>query len=452
MTRAGAGLALFAAGALGAASATFTVADPDLYWHLATARETLAHGLVRTDVFSWTAANAPVPTDQWLGQLVLYAGYFAGSWTGVLALRTLAVAALVFCVVAAALARRPASPLAATAIAVPALLLSELLWAARPELFGTALLAVLVLLLQLRGDRPLYAAAALLVVWANVHGSFALGAGLALLLAASGLATGDRPRAHLALAGGALVSLVATPSGLGTLASPAVHLFDPPRAIQEWALPDPTTLGGAMWALELGLAVVAATLGRRAAARDLVLVLPTAVLSLVAVRYTPLFAIAATPYLAATLPLPIRLPTGTPRAGPVAALAAAGLLLSATAVVAAPREPDERAFPVAALAALPSGPGLLAEYDWGGWLIWHASATPTFIDGRLAPFRGAILDDYARVVEARPGWRDVLERRGVRWLLVRPRDPVAVRAAELGWPTLAHGAAFVLIEIPHASP
>ena len=53
MTRTIAALATVAGCALGAASATFPVADTDVFWHLATAREALANGLVRADVFSW---------------------------------------------------------------------------------------------------------------------------------------------------------------------------------------------------------------------------------------------------------------------------------------------------------------------------------------------------------------------------------------------------------------
>ena len=42
----------------------------------------------------------------------------------------------------------------------------------------------------------------------------------------------------------------------------------------------------------------------------------------------------------------------------------------------APTAPDESRFPVAALSVIPAGPGLFNHYDWGGWLIWHAPATP----------------------------------------------------------------------------
>jgi hypothetical protein len=468
MTRQTAAIAALVGGALAAVSATFAVGDSDLYWHLATARETLAHGLVRSELFSWTAAGVAVGTDQWLGQLLLYGGYAAGSWLGVLAVRTVAVGFVVGCIAAAAVSRRPGAPVGAVVIALPAILLSRFIWTERPELIGVACFAAFVLLLQLPGPRPLYTIAALLIVWANVHGSFALGAGIVLLVGAHGLVS-DPPlrRAYVVAMTAALLSFVLTPAGIGTLAAPGVHLLDPPREIQEWALPDPTTLPGAIWAILFGLVVATAALTGPARPRDVLLVVPLALLSLTAIRHIPLFAIAATPYLAEHVPLATRMvaqlvlgtstarPGRSPRTAPAWAdvlAATVGIAFALAAIVIAPRDPDERGFPVAALASLPSGPGLFAQYDWGGWLIWRAPSTPVFVDGRLGPYRGAVLHDYGAVLEARPGWRDVVERRGVRWILVRPGDPVGVRAVELGWRTLAKSAAFVLIEVPHSSP
>jgi hypothetical protein len=464
MTRTVAAIAALVGCALAAASATFPVGDTDLFWHLATGRETIANGIVRADAFSWTARGAPLATDQWLGQLVLYGAYSAWSWPGVIGARAVAVAVLVGCVAAAALVRRPAAPVTSVAIALPAILLSRSIWVERPELFGAALFAVLILLLQLPGRVPLVLSAPLLVLWANVHGSFALGAVLVLLVGAHGLLAGRTPRPAYAIAvAGALLSFVLTPAAAGTLGAPGIHLTDPPREIQEWALPDPTTPSGAVWAALLALVVLAASLSHRAGARDVLVIVPVAVLSLLAIRHAPLAAVAATPYLAEHLPPALRAigsrlgiaasaverraPPGRPAVD--LGLAAAGLALLAASLAAAPREVDESAFPVAALRELEAGPGLFAHYDWGGWLIWRAPATPVFIDGRLGPYRGAVLEDYTRVVEARPGWREILERRRVRTLLMRPADPVAVRAQQLGWRVLASSRTFVLIAVPN---
>lgn len=455
--------AVLVGGALGGASATVPVGDSDLYWHLATARETLARGIVHTDTFSWTAAGAPLATDQWAGQLVLYGAYLADGWIGVLTLRTLAVAVLVGLIAAAALTRRPRAPALALTVALPAIVLSRFLWTERPELLGAAFFAALVLLLELPGDRPLIAVAPLLVVWANVHGSFALGAVVVLLVGADGaIRDRARRRAYVVAIAGSLASVVLTPAGLGTLATPGIHLLDPPRQIQEWQIPDPTTAAGAIWAIVLGLVLASAVIAPPARPRDVLLVVPLAILSLTAIRHTPLFAIAATPYLVERLPVATGAITarvvgarGSPSEGAGAmpasvavAFAAAGAMILAAGVALAPREPDETGFPVEALTLLPRGPGVFAQYDWGGWLIWRAPATPVFVDGRLVPYRTGVLLDYDAVLQARPGWREGLARRGVRWILVRPHDSVAVRALDLGWPTVARSSSFVLISVP----
>jgi hypothetical protein len=120
-------------------------------------------------------------------------------------------------------------------------------------------------------------------------------------------------------------------------------------------------------------------------------------------------------------------------------------VLILVALLMVPTAPDERAYPVAALASIPSGDGTLARYEWGGWLIW--SGVPVFVDGRLTPYSG-VIDDYKRIVAAAPGWQEALAMRRVRTLLVVPSDPVAIRAMELGWTVRARSNDFVVIAVP----
>jgi len=106
---------------------------------------------------------------------------------------------------------------------------------------------------------------------------------------------------------------------------------------------------------------------------------------------------------------------------------------------------DDARYPRAALAALPSGTGLFNQYDWGGYLIEFAPSTPVFVDGRLFPFVPDVLEDYRAIVSARPGWEDVVARRGVRTMLVRPTDPIATRAPLRGWRTIYQDAIAVVL-------
>jgi len=190
--------------------------------------------------------------------------------------------------------------------------------------------------------------------------------------------------------------------------------------------------------------------------------LPVLFVSLIATRQMPLFAIAAAPYLAAhggealteiaaqlRLPPPriARVARQPGRGADVAGLALAALVLAITAATGTDA-PALSGFPTGALGALKPGPGLLNQYDWGGYLIWAAPQTPVFVDGRLVPYLGAAMDDYTTVIGVHPGWRDVIARRGIRQILVRPNDPVAVRARDLGWPIRVSSDTFVLIDVP----
>ncbi len=461
------GVPLVVGALFAASSAPFGASDPDLFWHLATARETLARGLVRIDAFSWTVAGSPLPADQWLGQLAWYAAYLAGEWRGVVGLRTIGVAILVALIVAYALLARPRGPLVAALAAIPGILLSRFSWTERPELFGTILFAATLVLLRAGrsgSDRALYAVPAAVLLWANVHGSYALGAVVVIATCAEG-AWSERGRARTyALAGAlTLAATFATPALAATWANPGLHLVHPPRDIQEWAVPDVRTAAGALYALTLALVLGCAMLVRPVGLREAATLVPIALLSLTAARHMQLFAIAAAPYLAGAVPdawrslreavrldVPFpRLPASSPPSARTDALvAAAAALLLAGAITIGPRAPDLMALPVAALPDLPSGPGLFNAYDWGGFLVWYAPRTPVFIDGRLVPYLGATLDDYKTIVGALPGWREVLARRGVRTLLVRPGDALAVRAADLGWRVRRASQGFVVVDVP----
>lgn len=449
-------IALLVGAAAGLLAATQPISDPDLFWHLATGRETLAHGFVRTDLFSWTVRGAPVSTDQWLGQVMLYLAYASAGWHGVAIVRVVAVAAIVglIALYASFGARRPLAIALAT---VPALLLTRAVWVDRPELLGlVGFTGLLALLRAARDGRTVLLAAcvALIAVWANLHGSFALGVVLVLLVCGEG-ALVDRPRwrAYLSCAVATVIASVATPAGVATWTAPGTHFFAPPRAIQEWAAVDVRTPLGVAYVATLALVLVCAFLGPPLKRRDLVVLLPVAFLSLTAARQAPLLAIAAAPLIADRLERllgRVARPEPGRRSVPRAAMLGLPALLSFAALLAAPSVADESGYPVSIVARnlLPAGDGVLARYEWGGWLIWRAPGTPVFVDGRLTPYSGGVIDEYRRVISAAPGWRDIVARRGVRELLVAPSDPVAVRAHELGWHDIATSDAFVLIAVP----
>jgi hypothetical protein len=459
-------LPLFVGGIFGVLSTLATVGDPDLFWHLAQGRQTVTQGLARVDTFSWSVNGLPVLTDQWLGQVIWYEAYAALGWNGIILLRALLVAAIVTLIVAAALTAQR-RPIVAVIAALPAIALTRFAWTERPQLMGLLCFAALILLLRASAERPrlLGAAPALIVVWANLHASFALG------LAVTGIACVElwlrRPDARRLALGVVAVSIAATlftPSGLSIWTSASGHFLSPPRVIQEEGVPDVTQPYGLVFAFVVLAVLVTAELSRPTVLRDVALLVPVLFVSMTAARHTPFFAVASAPYLAAHAPEAIgaivarfhinaRLPAFAPRVPSLRfdlMTAAIALAVVIGAGLLARGEPNLGAYPTGALSSLPPGPGVVNDYDWGGFLIWYAPATPVFIDGRLFPYTGDALRDYETLVTLGPTWRDVVARRGARAVLLKPAAPLAVRARDLGWPIVAESVSYVLFIVPNS--
>ncbi|OLC55831.1 MAG: hypothetical protein AUH85_08305 [Chloroflexi bacterium 13_1_40CM_4_68_4] len=276
----------------------------------------------------------------------------------------------------------------------------------------------------------------LMTLWANVHGGFVVGVVLLIVLGfEAALFAPVIRRRFLGFAALAILATFLNPLGAGAYASPEWHFTNPPRFIQEWGLPDVTTFPGLLYAVTLLGALALATLAPSGRTSDVAVVAPLAFLSLSALRQMPLFALASAPFLAD------RLSTLLPRlAPPLAArepwrlaVPLAGLVLVAS-LATAPREPDISGYPAGALDALrPRNGALFNDYDWGGFLIWNAPEHPVFIDGRLVPYIGTVLDDYREAIAAHPRWREVLDRWHIGLVLVRPTSALAVRLQDAGW-------------------
>jgi hypothetical protein len=455
---------LVVGGIFGTLSTLATVGDSDLFWHLAQGRQTLTEGLERIDRFSWTANGTAVLTDQWLGQVAWYSAYAAAGWNGVIFLRALLVAAIVTFIVATALwaGRRP---WIAVVAAFPAILLTRFSWTERPELMGLACFAALLLIFRLAEERPrvLLAVPALVLLWANLHASFALGFAVVLMLCGE-MAFHQRAARRVALAViiASLAATVLTPSGIAIWTSGGGHFLAPPRGIQEEGVPDVTEPYGLVFALVIAAVMATAFLSRPALSRDVALLLPVLFVSLTAARHTPFFAVASAPYLAEHAPEAIaavarrfrvvlpQLPLASAVPPVRVDLATAAIALAAVLAgsIVARGEPNLAAYPVAALDALPPGSGVLNEYGWGGFLIWYAPATPVFIDGRLFLYVPKVLDEYRAVVGVHPDWQDVIARRNIRALLLKPTDAGAVRARELGWRVVSSSDSYILLARP----
>jgi hypothetical protein len=157
-------------------------ADTDTWWHLRTGQyiiETLT--IPTTDPFSHTQAGQLWIDHGWLAQIFWYLLYAGGGWAAV-SLGVAVIVTLAFWLVWKQL--DDANVFVAGLAMILGAIVSSVVWAARPQLISFLLTALTALLLHRfkRHDKNLLPWLPLvMLVWANLHGGFAIG--LMLMLA-----------------------------------------------------------------------------------------------------------------------------------------------------------------------------------------------------------------------------------------------------------------------------
>ncbi len=434
----------------------------DTWWHLRTGAWIWEHrALPSTDPFSYTRYGAPWSPPGWPVQLLFYGlvqafGYAAlNIWTAV-------VAALAFHLVAGTLRGGPY--LRGLALVLGALT-GSVYQAARPYMATTLFTALFLWALETwfqgRGRaRRLLLLPPAMALWVNIHAGFLAGFlvwGAYLVEALLEPRQRDRLRPLFLLGLGLLVATLFNPLGwrvwlypLGTLRLRRLTW------IQEWQAPDftqpqvwPFLL---WWVLLVG---ILATGAPRMRWRHLALWLLFGLLGFRAVRNLALFALAAPMVWSASAapwwsrvrkrmpwprPASPRRPP-TPRPGFNRLLIAlawlvAGLKLLVVNTPQAVQQTIAQTFPQDAVQYLQlvRPPGrLFNSYNWGGYLLWTLPEYPVFIDGRTDLYGDALLELWARVVQAEPGWSQVLAAYRVNLILLEPHWPLVRVLPWAGW-------------------
>jgi hypothetical protein len=79
---------------------------------------------------------------------------------------------------------------------------------------------------------------------------------------------------------------------------------------------------------------------------------------------------------------------------------------------------------------------LFNSYNWGGYLLWELPEYPVFIDGRTDLYNDEVINQWLQVVRAEPGWQQILDRWGVRLVLIEPAMPLVGHLKNAGWQEL----------------
>jgi hypothetical protein len=460
-------LAIALGGVMFAITVLKGVRDPDLFWHLTTGQLIATTGHVpSTDPFSFTWLGKPWTPHEWLSELLIY-------WlvTGLGRVGALIVFGLfpgaIFAVLAAALRRASGARVLALALpfAVGAYVMIGFV-TVRPQAISWLLLAGLIwFLLEARPDRPrrFLLLLPLFVLWANLHGLYVVGLGVVGLYALFTLA-GRTPMSPcrgwvLGSLAGIIGASMVTPAGPIGILYPLRYIEGGDWGlanIAEWQSPnfhEPAHMGFLLMIVLLGLN------GGRATPGWLVALSWVGVaMGLLALRNAPIAAVFAMPTLVMGLEARLRerderrnrqqKPMAPSRAlaRRVMELVTALAIALGSMAVLIPRDLEAAMdasigsrFPVAgvdALERLAPDANVLAEYGWGGYVIWrmHGSGAHVFVDGRNDMYSQQVLDDYSAIRAADPGWQELAARYGVEAILLPPETTVTRGlAADAGW-------------------
>ncbi|HKA11408.1 MAG TPA: hypothetical protein VKI99_13175 [Candidatus Dormibacteraeota bacterium] len=301
---------------------------------------------------------------------------------------------------------------------------------------------------RLRGGESIFWLPLVMALWGNLHGGWPVGfLFLAIAMVCCLLRwLSDRTNIEdlrrtrvLALVGAASAAAVLiNPNGAAVYAYPVQTLTSAAQRglIAEWQSPDFHLAALRAFEVMLLLVVTGVALGK-SSLFDVLLVLAGIALALESARHIALFVAAATPVLVTTwsdiwrrLAVPRFLPIAPPRrwlsAVTLAVLALVALGVGLRTADGLARQPTftSQTVPVGAadwLAAHPEvGTRMFNQYSWGGYLADRFYPNPNrrvFIFSEGVLMGDDLLLDYRRVAVVAPGWRDVLNRAGVDYVV-----------------------------------
>lgn len=437
-------------------------ADPDLWMHLRAGRLMLeTHGVPRSDPFSFAIAGAPWVDHEWMFQFLAWSIFSLFGSIGLMLAKGLIGAATMGCVYGAVSRRAESLPVRAFVFLLSCAVFVCLGFTVRPQIFTLLGCAAIVLILERRQDL-LDVAPWLLVPWSWLHGGFAAGAALFVLIAL-GEAIDGRPRGKMLAS--LILALGATalgPYGFELWGKVADMLTGPAlsRSIVEWR---PVWASGV--GLYRGLIVVFAVLlalafagddERKKNSSEWLLAAAGIAASVLSVRHLLLLAILATPALALGFEK-IRLRSAkASEPNPLVLNLFGGsvvLLLAILVFWIGYEVPVREHIPLGALVYGEQDPGWLvypkgaadylnarglagkvwSEATVGGYLVWHLKPGSTvFLDGRTDLYPEDVLTDYSAAMAAAPGWAEILDRRKPDLLLLPAGAPLASAAPHSG--------------------
>lgn len=429
----------------------------DLAYHVRLGELSLSTGeVVRTDPFTFTRGGLGWLNQQWAAQVVYGLAHRLLGWAGVAITHAAAIGSGFWFLYRSCL-RAGALPRASALLTLAGFLVGGASLAARPQSLAIPLFTGTWLLLA-RRDRWTWLVPIVAVIWANVHGSFVLAPVLTAFALGDDLVERRQPGHGLALLVATVAATFVTPFGPAVW-SYAVEIAGNEtirNSVAEWRSPSPLTInGGPFWWSGIGVALVGVAKRRTIRPIDVARLVVFFALGVPARRATLWWALGAPPVVARWFRAPGHAEDTSGRTSAPSRAVAAGILALLPIALLLRAGTDPATGAPARLAAdapetlvdatrrdLATGSRLLVYQPFASWFEYSLPQDPVMVDSRIELFPATVWRDYDLVIGARDGWDRVLDRYGIRGVVL---PPGAVLTPELsradGWRAIADGPA-----------
>jgi len=409
--------------------------DSDAGWHIRNGEQILATGVVpRVDSWSFSKPGQEWFAWEWGADVAMGWAHQRAGLRGVVLLYLVLLALSSWLWMRLQWVCGGSFGLAAL-FAAPLLTTVQLHWLARPHVFGWVCL--LIALHCTERGRYIWLVP-LAVLWANVHGSF-------ILLPALLVCYGFRDRRCWLWAAGTSAATLLNPYGWRVHAHIWNYLQNNELLdrVAEFQTFNFHTEGAAQVMLALLLVMAGAVCAMQANRWPHALwMLGLVVLGLRSARGLPVLALAGLPMANAALSLALagRWPVqfayfnrlrAWDRQVHGAASAALLAVLFGLAALGSPAEFPKSQFPLAAIAHVPPAARLLAPDSYGGYLIYQGR--PVYFDGRSDYYGAEFMKEYVKLVEVRPGYREILAKYNFTHALLPVRYSLVEALTAQGW-------------------
>jgi hypothetical protein len=441
------------------------IADPDLFCHLYSGKEIIEKGEVHSmDTHSFSVHGSPWVDYEWMARAVFYLLYKQFGSAGIVCLRLLLSALLIFTITMNAKRLSGSSTLSIFSVMLGAAAFYRY-FLFRPQLFTFLLLSFLMFSLYQYGSNRkkiiLYFFPLLFLLWSNIHGGFPLGLCILGLFILSFFiekwlpAKANFEKFHLSFRAMFFLVLVSIISLLVTLINPygidlwkgilgtVLGTFTP--ELSEWKPAFAFPFFRLFWFYFFVLIyALAFFFSKQRRLFDLFLLLFLVYLSLTKVRFVPLMAILLTPslsyylkkagdwtssrwekapllklfqqlpsfyllFLIVSIPIFVKLYQGD--------IYLNGYIYKAEAF--------QTIAPVKLLKDNDFQGHIMNEYDWGGYIHWELPESKIFVDGRSdTVYPHEVINRWASFVNGEKGWEHFLETTEADAILIRTQHLV----------------------------